>query len=269
MGILNLTPDSRLGNAYYQTPEKAAEKAYQMLEEGASIIDIGGESTRPGAEKISVQEELDRILPVLENLKKIPAIISVDTRKTEVMKHAVKTGAQMINDINALQDTGALEFIAQTQVAVCLMHMQGEPETMQENPQYQDVVSEVRSFLNRRLQACLAAGINQQRIVLDPGFGFGKTLQHNLILLNELEKLNTLKMPLLVGLSRKSMLEKLFALSVENRLPGSLALAILAFLKGARIIRTHDIKETYQAIHTAMAVQQVNEHDRATKIFRY
>lgn len=256
MGVLNLTPDSRYGSHYYQQVERALVRAEEMLKEGAAIIDIGGESTRPGATPVALQEELDRVMPVLEGLRqRAPrAIISIDTRKAEVMRAAIAAGADMINDVTALQDSKALEVVANSKVAVCLMHMQGEPQTMQVNPRYENVVAEIKIFLYQRFQECMAAGIAQERITIDPGFGFGKTLQHNLQLLNNLTEFTTFGAPLLVGLSRKIMLQQLLDLPVEERLYASIALATLATTKGARILRTHDVKPTVQAVKTTLAV---------------
>lgn len=258
MGILNVTPKSRYGSDCYQQIDTAVNQALNMVAEGAAIIDIGGESTRPGAENVSIEEEIKRVLPVLTALRpKTSAIISIDTRKPEVMRAVISAGADMINDVNALQAPAALKIIADSTVGVCLMHMQGDPQTMQQNPSYQNVVQEVGEFLQQRLKICLAAGINPDRIVLDPGFGFGKTLQHNLQLLKCLRQLTVLGRPVLVGLSRKSMLEKLLGLAVEQRLPASLALAVIATQHGAKIIRTHDVRATWEAIQTTSAVLEI------------
>ncbi len=255
MGILNVTPDSRYGSEYFRKLDLALDRAEEMVKEGAAIIDIGGESTRPGAEPISLQEELDRVIPLIEALtKRISVIVSIDTRKSSVMHAAMNAGVHFINDVNALQDEGALELVAKSKVAVCLMHMQGEPQTMQQTPSYVKVVEEVKMFLNQRLQACLVAGIPKERIVVDPGFGFGKNLQHNLQLLKNFEEFKELEIPLLVGLSRKSMIEQLLNLPVEERLYPSLALAVIAVSKGANIIRTHDVRPTVEAIKIAAAV---------------
>lgn len=258
MGILNVTPDSRYGSDHYGRLDSILFHAEQMVKNGAAIIDIGGESTRPGADSVSLQEELDRVMPVVTALQqRIDTIISVDTRKPEVMREAIVNGAHLINDVCALQAEGALEIIAKSSLAVCLMHMQGEPPTMQQNPHYENVLGDVKFFLNQRLQTCLAAGIASERIVIDPGFGFGKNLQHNLKLLKHLAEFQFLNVPILVGLSRKSMLENLLGLPVEERLPASLALAVLAVSQGAKIIRTHDVKPTVEAVKTAFAVTNI------------
>lgn len=254
MGILNLTPDSRYGSHYFQNVNAAVDRIHTLLAEGASIIDIGGESTRPGATQLSVQEELDRVMPVVEKIAPIPAIISIDTYKPEVMQAVIHAGVDMINDVTALRTPGALEVVRNSSVAICLMHMQGTPQTMQNSPTYENLLAEIKAFLYQRLNACLAAGIHKDQIILDPGFGFGKSLQHNLRLLNGLDRLTDGEYPILVGLSRKSMLQQLLGLSVDERLPASLALGVIACMKGARIIRTHDVKATYEAIRTAAAV---------------
>jgi dihydropteroate synthase len=227
-----------------------------MAAAGAAIIDVGGESTRPGAEPVPLQQELDRVLPVIESLRReLDVLISIDTMKPAVMSAAIAAGAGMVNDVLALQAAGALEAVAATRAAVCLMHMQGTPQTMQQDPHYDDVVKEVADFLADRANACRIAGIAADRIVVDPGFGFGKTLQHNLQLLRRLGELPT-DYPLLVGLSRKSMLGKLLGRPVEQRLAGSLALATLAVAGGARIVRCHDVAETVDAARVAWAVSK-------------
>jgi dihydropteroate synthase len=227
-----------------------------MVAAGAAIIDVGGESTRPGADPVPLQEELDRVIPVIQALRgELDAVISIDTMKPEVMRAAVSAGAGLVNDVLALQAPGAVAAVAATNAAVCLMHMQGTPQTMQSAPQYTDVVGEVDAFLQHRAAACVAAGISADRIALDPGFGFGKTLQHNMTLLAGLPKLAAGSFPLLVGLSRKSMLGKLLGRSVEQRLPGSLALATIAVLHGARIVRCHDVAETCDAVAVAWAAR--------------
>jgi dihydropteroate synthase len=255
MGILNITPDSFSDGGVFLSPDKAIVQALRMTEEGADIIDIGGESTRPGARPVSAQEEIDRVLTVVEALHaQIPLPVSIDTSKSEVMRAAVKAGAGMINDVRALREPGALETAAQLGVPVCLMHMQGEPRTMQDHPHYADVVGEVRDFLRQRLDACRNAGILAQRLVVDPGFGFGKTLEHNIELLRGLKQLQTLSAPVLVGLSRKSMIGKALGLPVEQRLHASVALAVMAVQQGARIVRVHDVGPTVEALRMWAAV---------------
>jgi len=255
MGILNVTPDSRFGSDYYQQVTAALQRAEQMIAEGATIIDVGGESTKPGALPVSEQEELDRVMPVIEGLtQRTSAIISVDTRKAAVMQAAIAAGVHMINDVEALATPVALSVVANSNVAVCLMHMQNQPQSMQLKPHYVDVVMEVKNFLLQQVRKCLAAGIASDRILIDPGFGFGKTLQHNLQLLKHLQEFTELKIPVLVGLSRKSMLEQLLGLAVEQRLYASIALAVLAVSKGAVIVRTHDVRPTFEAIKTAAAL---------------
>ena len=249
MGILNITPDSFSDGGVFLSPEKAITQALRMAEEGAAVIDIGGESTRPGAQPVSAQEEMDRVIPVIEALRgKISLPISVDTSKPEVMRAAVAAGAGFINDVRALRDEGALETAASLQVPVCLMHMQGEPRRMQENPRYRDVLSDIGDFLRTRLQAALVAGIPAQRLVIDPGFGFGKTLEHNLELLRGLRKLQSLGAPILVGLSRKSLIGKALGLPVEGRLQASVALALIAVQNSARLVRVHDVGPTVEAL---------------------
>lgn len=262
MGILNTTPDSFSdGGSYYGTSglslDLVLQKAEQMLAQGADILDVGGESTRPGAAPVSEQEELDRVIPVVEALvSRLGALVSVDTSTARVIRESAKVGAGLINDVRALQREGALVAAAETGLPVCLMHMQGQPSTMQHNPQYQDVVNEVQLFLTERVNACRSAGIPDQRIVLDPGFGFGKTLAHNLTLLQRLPDLKTLGFPLLVGLSRKSLLAQLLNRPVYERLAGSLALAMLAAQGGAAIIRVHDVAETVDTLRVLAAVKQ-------------
>ena len=255
MGILNITPDSFSDGGIFLSPEKAIAQALRMAEEGADIVDVGGESTRPGARPVSVQEELDRVLPVVEALHgRIPLPISIDTSKPEVMRAAVTAGAGFINDVRALREPGALEAAAQLEVPVCLMHMRGEPRTMQDEPRYADVVGEVRDFLGQRRDACLEAGIPASRLVIDPGFGFGKTLEHNIELLRGLKKLGNLGLPVLAGLSRKSMIGKALGLPVEQRLHASVALALMAVQQGARIVRVHDVGPTVEALRMMQAV---------------
>jgi len=254
MGVLNLTPNSFSDGGLYQERDAALAQARRMVAEGAAIIDVGGESARPGAAPVSLQQELDRVLPVIEAVsRELDVLVSVDTMKPEVMRAAVAAGAGLVNDVLALQAPGALEAAAASGAAVCLMHMQGTPRTMQQNPHYEDVVREVGEFLRGRAAACRAAGIAAERILLDPGFGFGKTLAHNLELLRGLSALAG-EYPLLVGLSRKSMLGKLTGRPVEQRLAGSIALAALAVAAGARIVRCHDVAETVDAVRVAWAV---------------
>ncbi len=264
MGILNVTPDSFSDGGVFLSRENAIAHARRMAEEGADIIDVGGESTRPGAQPVPVQEEMDRVIPVIEALReKISLPISIDTSKPEVMRAAIAAGAGFINDVRALRDEGALETAASLQVPVCLMHMQGEPRRMQENPRYRDVVADIGDFLRVRLQAAQAAGIPAQRLVIDPGFGFGKTLEHNLELLRGLRKLQSLGAPILVGLSRKSLIGKALGLPVEGRLQASVALALMAVQNGARVVRVHDVGPTVEALRMWQAVYSgvVNRQD--------
>lgn len=260
MGILNTTPDSFSdgGNSYidqHLSLDLALRRAEQMLAEGATIIDVGGESTRPGAAVVSTQEELDRVVPVVEALVgKLDAVVSIDTSTAIVMKEAANKGAALINDVRALEREGALEAAAATNLPVCLMHMQGQPATMQNNPAYNDVVTEVCQYLTGRVQACLTQGVRKERIILDPGFGFGKTLAHNLALLKRLPEIGDSGFPLLVGMSRKSMLAQLLNRAVDERLPGSLALAMLAAQRGAAIIRVHDVAATVDVLKVLAAV---------------
>lgn len=255
MGILNVTPDSFSDGGRFAGRDKALRQALQMVADGASYIDIGGESTRPGAAAVSVQEELDRVIPVVEAIaKESPVALSVDTCKAAVMTAAIKAGVQMINDVKALRDDGALAAVASSDtVQVCLMHMQGEPRTMQQQPQYQQVVTEVQQFLTERVQACEQAGIARQRIFIDPGFGFGKALGHNYQLLQQLEQLHQLGLPLLIGMSRKSMLGAVIDRPVGERLAASIAAATIAAMKGAQIIRVHDVRETVDAMRIVSA----------------
>ena len=258
MGILNVTPDSFSDGGDFFTLKHAEQHALEMYHQGASIIDVGGESTRPGSEAVSLQEELDRVIPVIESVSgKLEIPVSIDTSKPEVMREAVAAGASMINDVMALQSGNALETVAglDSSVAVCLMHMQGQPRTMQANPDYEDVVEDVMQFLSERVQSCQDAGISEQQLVVDPGFGFGKTLEHNLSLLTGLSRFNKIGRPLLVGISRKSMIGALLGdASTEQRLHGSLAAAVMAYERGAQIVRVHDVKETVEALAIADAV---------------
>ena len=248
MGIVNVTPDSFSDGGQHLQRDAAMAHAKRLIAEGADIIDIGGESTRPGAQSVGVQEELDRVLPIIEGLRGAPAPISVDTCKPQVMQAAIAAGAQMVNDINALQNTAAMNAVAAGNVAVCLMHKQGDPQTMQTQPQYQNAVTEVGEFLRERIAAAEAAGIGRERIVIDPGFGFGKTLAHNLDLLRHLDKLRELGVPVLAGLSRKSMLGAITGQDVNHRLAASVAAALIAVQRGAAIVRVHDVRETVDAL---------------------
>ncbi len=258
MGVLNVTPDSFSDGGDFFALDAAVQHALAMETEGAAIIDIGGESTRPGAAPVPLGEELRRVIPVIEALApRLRVPISIDTRKPEVMRAAVAAGAGLINDVGALRMPGALQAAAECDVPVCLMHMQGEPGTMQAAPQYDDVVAEVRTFLRRRAGACEQAGIAPERILLDPGFGFGKTVQHNLQLLAGLESIDALGFPLVVGLSRKSMIGKLLGLKVADRLPASIALAVLAVERGAILVRSHDVAATWQALQMNVALRSV------------
>jgi len=259
MGILNVTPDSFADGGIFLACADAVAHALQMVEEGADIIDIGGESTRPGAQPVSAQQEIDRVVPVIEALhRQTPVPISIDTSKPEVMRSAVAAGAGFINDVRALQEEGALQAAASLQVPVCLMHMQGQPRTMQEHPRYENVVEDVAEYLQARLQAALSAGIGASKLVIDPGFGFGKTLEHNLELLRGLKALRRLGTPILAGLSRKSMIGKALGLPVERRLHASVALALMAVHNGADIIRVHDVGPTVEALRMWAAVYPKN-----------
>lgn len=254
MGILNVTPDSFSDGGVFLNPDKAIAQAHAMVAQGAAIIDVGGESTRPGAGAVTATEEVDRVAPVIERLVHEVAVpISVDTSKPEVMRAAVAAGAGLINDVRALREPGALETAAISGRPVCLMHMRGEPRTMQHDPAYDDVVSEVRDFLVARMDAATTAGIPRERIIVDPGFGFGKAAEHNVALLRRLHELADLA-PVLAGLSRKSMIAKLIGLPLERRLFASVALALIAAQNGARIIRAHDVGATVEAMRMLEAV---------------
>ena len=255
MGVLNVTPDSFSDGGRFVSVAAAAEQGVRMAAEGAALIDVGGESTRPGAEPVSADEELRRVIPVIERLRAATAaIICVDTSKAEVMRAASAAGAGLINDVRALREPGALAAAAVSGCAVCLMHMQGEPRTMQLAPGYADVLAEVRGFLAARVASCVAAGLAAERLAVDPGFGFGKTLEHNLTLLRRLRELAADGLPVLVGLSRKSMLGTLTGRAAAERVYGSVALAVIAVLAGARIVRAHDVAATVDALKVAAAV---------------
>lgn len=249
MGILNVTPDSFSDGGRYTAVDGALLQAEKMLQAGATIIDIGGESTRPGAQAVGTFEELNRVIPVIQAIKRrFDCLVSIDTNKANVMATAVAAGADIINDVNALNGEGCVETVAELDVPVCLMHMQGEPRTMQNNPVYNDVVNDIKSYFAKRVAQCVDAGIKPSNICLDPGFGFGKTVEQNYQLLNRLEEFAQLGYPLLAGMSRKSMIGKVLGNEVDERLAGSLSCAVIAAMKGAKIIRVHDVKETVDAI---------------------
>jgi dihydropteroate synthase len=256
MGILNVTPDSFSDGGKYRQLDAALRQAEQMLNDGAAILDIGGESTRPGALDVDEAEELARVVPLIQAIRqRFDCAISIDTSKAAVMSAAVQAGADIINDVRALQEPGALAAAAAAQVPVCLMHMQGAPRSMQQAPHYDDVVVEVMQFLLQRARVCEQAGLSKTQIILDPGFGFGKSLQHNYILLQQLAQFVATGYPLLAGMSRKSMIGQLLNVPVSERLAGSLACATIAALQGAQIIRVHDVKETVQAVKVVTAMQ--------------
>jgi dihydropteroate synthase len=254
MGIVNATPDSFSDGGLHLTRDAAIVHAKQLIAEGADIIDIGGESTRPGAAPVSLQQELDRVLPIIEGLRGIAVPISIDTFKPEVMRAAMNAGCSMVNDVNALQDQEAMRVVAQSNVAVCLMHKLGDPQTMQSQPRYQNVVADVSAFLRERIAAAEAAGIDIDRIVIDPGFGFGKTVTHNFSLLANLSELAELGVPVLAGLSRKSMLGAVTGQEVGQRLSASVAAALIAVQRGANIVRVHDVRATVDALKVWNAV---------------
>ena len=249
MGILNVTPDSFSDGGAFNMLANGLVQTDLMLSEGADIIDIGGESTRPGAQSVSIQQELDRVIPVIESIyQRFDTIISIDTSKAVVMTEAIKAGASLINDVRALQEKGALDAAVAAKVPVCLMHMQGQPRVMQQNPSYDDVVKDVMMFLQDRISVCRIAGIAQEQIIVDPGFGFGKSLEHNYQMLANLEGFHKLNVPVLAGMSRKSMIGNLLQREIGQRLAGNIAVATMAAQKGAQIIRVHDVKETVDAV---------------------
>jgi dihydropteroate synthase len=255
MGVVNVTPDSFYDGGRHADARTAIAHARRLAEEGADLIDVGGESSRPGAEPVTAAEELERVLPVLDGLRDAALPISVDTTKPEVMRAALEHGAAMVNDITAFTAPGAAETVARSEAAVCLMHMQGRPQTMQADPVYADVVAEVRGYLAARARACAAAGIARERIVLDPGFGFGKTVDHNLTLLARLGDLAALGFPVLAGWSRKSSLGRITGRAADDRLSASLAAAVLSVQHGARIVRVHDVAATRDALAVLAAVE--------------
>ena len=266
MGILNVTPDSFSDGGKHANVKQALEHALRMIDEGATFIDVGGESTRPGAPDVSLQEELDRTIPVIEAISKnTDCVISIDTSKADVMREAVRAGAGLINDVRALQEPGALQAAAEAKVPVCLMHMQGQPRTMQDNPEYEDVVKDVGQFLLQRAQICEEAGISKDAILFDPGYGFGKSLEHNYALVKHLPTLMALGYPVLVGMSRKSMIGNLLNRKVDERLAGSISLATIVAQMGAQIIRVHDVKETADAVN----ISKIRNNNDAAQIFRH
>ncbi|MUJ19223.1 dihydropteroate synthase [Aliivibrio fischeri] len=261
MGILNVTPDSFSDGGQFTHLDAALKQAEKMVNAGVSFIDIGGESTRPGAPEVSLQEELDRVLPIIEAVhQRFDTWISIDTSKAVVMEEAVKAGADLINDVRALQEPNALEVAAKANVPVCLMHMQGQPRTMQTNPSYQDLFTDISSFLSERIDACQSVGIAKDKLILDPGFGFGKTLAHNYQLLAELERFHQFGLPLLAGMSRKSMVFKLLDVEPKMAVSGSLACATIAAMKGAQIIRVHDFAQTMDIVKVCQATLEQSPH---------
>ena len=258
MGIVNVTPDSFSDGGQFFNTTAALNHAMQLLDEGATILDIGGESTRPGAPDVSLEDELQRVIPLINAIRKqSDCVISIDTSKAEVMRQAIEAGADIVNDVRALQEPGAIEVVAQyPDVVVCLMHMQGQPRSMQNAPHYDDLASEINDFFNQRIAACEAAGIKQSQLILDPGFGFGKTLKHNYQILAQLNDYAQLGLPLLAGLSRKSMIGNLLNRDTKDRLAGSLAGALIAAQNGAHIIRVHDVKETADVLGVYQACKQ-------------
>ena len=260
MGVLNVTPDSFSDGGRYVETASAVERGLRMAEEGAAIIDVGGESTRPGARPVEVREEIERVLPVIEQLAaRSPVPVSIDTSKPEVMRAAVAAGARLINDVRALEAPGALEAAAESGAAVCLMHMRGEPRSMQVDPRYGDVVGEVRDYLAGRLQACRGAGIDNGRLCVDPGIGFGKRPEHNLALLASLDRLADPEIPVVVGVSRKSLVGIITGRPSGERLAGSVAFAALAVMRGAAIVRAHDVAATVDAVKVASALRRAAE----------
>ncbi len=255
MGILNVTPDSFSDGGLHATTQAAISKAWQMIEDGADVIDIGGESTRPGAQSVNLDDELARVLPVIAALRDAPVPLSVDTMKPQVMQAALDAGAVLINDVNALRTPGALDVVAASDAGVCLMHMQGAPRTMQASPHYHNVVAEVGIFLAERVAVVKAAGIPDRRIMLDPGFGFGKSQQHNLALLRDMGQLAKMGYPLLLGISRKSILGAITGRPVDERMPASIAAALYGVMHGASMVRVHDVAETRDALQIYKAIR--------------
>ncbi|MEF1254640.1 MULTISPECIES: dihydropteroate synthase [unclassified Vibrio] len=257
MGILNVTPDSFSDGGRYHSLDNALAQAQRMIEAGVTIIDIGGESTRPGAPDVALEEELQRVIPVIRAIRKQHDVwISIDTSKAEVMRQAIEAGADIINDVRALQEPGALDVAAQSGLPICLMHMQGQPRTMQSNPHYEDLLKEVGEFLQERIEACEKVGIQRSQLILDPGFGFGKTLQHNYHMLAHLEQFHQFGLPILAGMSRKSMLFKLLDKAPDECIAASVSCATIAAMKGAQIIRVHDFEQTLDAMKIVSMVSQ-------------
>lgn len=256
MGVLNVTPDSFSDGGLFIDPEKALSQAHKLFHEGAAIVDVGGESTRPGAASVSAEQEMDRVIPVIEAIhKELPVIISIDTSKPQVMREAVQAGAGLINDVYALRQPEAVQTVADLNVPVCLMHMQGEPRTMQQNPQYSDVIQAVRKFLQERIVECVNGGIDRTQIIVDPGFGFGKSVQHNLALVKNLAAFCALELPVLVGFSRKSSIGAILERPPDDRVFGSVSLAVIACWLGANIFRVHDVAATVDALKLCDAVK--------------
>lgn len=255
MGIVNVTPDSFSDGGKYASTDLAVAHALQLVAEGADILDIGGESTRPGAIPVALEDELNRVIPVIQVLKKVCQVpLSIDTYKPEVMRQAIAAGADIVNDVNALQAPGALDIVAASNAGVCLMHMQGTPQTMQQDPRYDDVVHEVKTFLEARMSVAMAHGIAKERITLDPGFGFGKRTIHNIILIQRLEELTAIGQPLLVGLSRKSILGAITGQDEHQRLHAGIAASVISAMKGAKILRVHDVIATIDALKVVSAI---------------
>ncbi|MCF6288525.1 MAG: dihydropteroate synthase [Proteobacteria bacterium] len=260
MGVINVTPDSFYDGGKFNSTNKALIQAIKLISQGADIIDVGGESTRPGAEETTMQTEISRVVPVIAELRKQnPYItISIDTSKAQVMQAAIIAGANFINDVNALQNDGCVELVAQANLPVCLMHKQGQPKTMQQQPKYTNVLDEVMAFLQHRVSVCLAAGIKQENIILDPGIGFGKALEHNLTLLRNIKQLKSLGYPVLLGVSRKALIGEILNQQVADRLYGSLAVAQFAVTQGAEILRVHDVKATADILQVASTLLNAN-----------
>jgi dihydropteroate synthase len=256
MGIVNVTPDSFSDGGKFNTVDSALNQVERMIAQGVDIIDVGGESTRPGAEIVTVKDELSRVIPVLKAIKQRFSVpVSIDTSKAEVMSEAIAYGADLINDVRALQNEGCLSVVAQSNVPICLMHMQGLPQSMQDNPKYQDVIADIITFFKQRISVCNQHNINTERLLIDPGFGFGKTTQQNYQLLAHLAEFNQLNVPILAGVSRKSMIGNIVECEVEHRLVGSVTAALIAIQHGANIVRVHDVKETADAIKIWQAVK--------------